>query len=82
MGRPVKDYWNWTKVVIAYSGDKRHWGIDSWLYSQFGTDQYYEIRDVTEWPVPRTRTSTKKTVEKHCFIKDPGIATLFALKFS
>ena len=83
MGRPVKDYWNWTKVTIKSTpGDwLKHTNIDQYLYSNLG-DSGYTICVDREWPVPRRRGDYKMATQYHYYIKDPAHATIVGLKWS
>lgn len=87
MGRPVKDYWNWTEIVVPYVKDS--WqsptgniAAKRFLETNLGYNGPFEIRQSTEYPKPRKRYSTKMVSAHHYYIKDPVIATMFALKFS
>jgi hypothetical protein len=82
IGRPVKDYWNWNKLEFQYTGwkDKPWAEVEQYLYGH--QSPYYEIREETEWPTPRTRWSHKQTSRKHYWIKDPVVASWVALKLS
>jgi hypothetical protein len=86
MGRPVKDYWNWTEVVVPYTKDA--WKLptgniaaEQFLYSQCG-DAGHAILVTKEYPTPRQRHSYKLVTAYHYYIKDRALATAFALKFS
>jgi hypothetical protein len=86
MGRPVKDYWNWTKVVVPYTKDDwmlptGHLDAEQFLYSQCG-DEGHKIFVTKEYPIPRKLHSYKLITAHHYYIKDRALATAFALKFS
>ncbi len=83
MGRPIKDYWNWSKIAIKNKpGDwKKHCEISQYLYSNLG-DSGHHITVDTEWPVPRRRYDFKQVTCYYYYVKDPAHATMVQLKWS
>jgi hypothetical protein len=81
MGRPVKDYWNWTKIVIPHKGFSSTSGAETFLYANTASTDHYEVRAISEWPPVRKQHSTKTYKEFHFYIKDPTLASFFKLRF-
>ena len=79
MGRPVKDYWNWTQVVIPQSPN---WlpriQVEKYLDNNFTHE--YMITVKKEYPQPRKKYSMKVITEYTYYLKDPKLAFWVELK--
>jgi hypothetical protein len=83
MGRPAKDFYNWTRVDVPYTpGDWQGTHAAEKFLQNHLDEREFEIRVTTDYPKPRTRYSMKKVTSHVYFIKDKQMATMFALKFS
>jgi hypothetical protein len=86
MGRPVKDYWNWSEIVVPYE----NWYKDRltiedaelFLKQNAANDKEYEVRVSTDYPTPRKKWASKRITAYHFYIKDPAVASWFGLKYA
>lgn len=82
MGRPVKNFWDWNKITIPYSGDYvKVASLSRYLYSTVGDNNHHKTATL-DYKYPRKRHANKVYTSHTYYIKDPVVASYVALKWS